>query len=288
MDTYFPDLSQYQPKADIAGIRKQTDAIAARASYGATLDVTMPGRLSLIRQQGFVVSLFYLFLRARQDLQAQVNIVTRLLGSLEAGESVVIDFENDGASMPTVALRDQAADMFELAFQRPTVIYMNASTAKAMPTTRPLWVASYSNVEPDTGHVIWQKTDAGGPWVGCGLCDTNVAHMPAAELAAALGSAPSPTSQPQEDDDMTANLTVEWDDGAKTIVTPDGAIENYPINVVGKCTPAPSYGSFYDLKPQDRQAINWPLQPGDIVSATPVNNLRQARRNLCERQRHRR
>jgi len=49
VDTFFPDISEHQPNADIAGIRKQTDAIGVRASYGTRLDLMMPARLNAVR-----------------------------------------------------------------------------------------------------------------------------------------------------------------------------------------------------------------------------------------------
>lgn len=195
MGVEWPDLSEFQSNADIAGIRKQTDVIAVRVSYGTRLDKCMPARLDEVRGQNFVCALFYLFLRASQDVTAQVNTVSGLLGDLRNGESIVIDYEADAGSMPSVAQRDEAASLFEQIYHKPTLLYMSSSMAVQHPTTRPLWVAAYGKYEPSVSHVIWQHTDAGGPWAGCGLCDSNVYSGNAAELIEALGSAQNVAAQ---------------------------------------------------------------------------------------------
>src|SRR5664279_5539457 len=119
-DTYLPDVSEFQPHADIAAIRLQTGAIAARVSYGTRLDKMMPARVTDIRAQGFVVVLYYLFLRATQPVQDQVSTVVGVLGDLRPGESIVIDYESDNGSIPTITQRDQAAELFEQRYNRPT------------------------------------------------------------------------------------------------------------------------------------------------------------------------
>jgi hypothetical protein len=268
VDTTWPDLSEHQEKADIAGLRKQTEAVAFRVSYGTTLDNQMPFRLNEIRDQGFVVVLAYLFLRSNEDVGAQVNAVTNCLGDLRPGESVVIDFEKDG-TMPTVAQRDEAAGLFEARYHRPTVIYDSASVDTADPTARPVWVASYGcSSEPQAPHVFWQYsngtvTSAGLPmpeWAGCGRSDTNIFHGTAAQLALALGSA---TSTPQGDEDMSDALTIVYPTGAKRVGTPDGAIKD------AGTTP---YGSFYSLRPDERQVLTWPLTNFFALTPVDINN----------------
>src|SRR5664279_6148689 len=160
VDTLFPDVSELQPHADVSAIRRQTDVIAARVSYGTRLDKMMPARVSDIRAQGFVVVLYYLFLRATQPIQDQVDAVIGVLGDLHPGESIVIDYESDNGSIPSVAQRDQAAELFEQRYNRPTVVYENASTAQSAPTSRPVWVAAHGvKTEPATPYLFWQFTD---------------------------------------------------------------------------------------------------------------------------------
>jgi len=250
-DTYLPDVSEFQPHADIAAIRLQTGAIAARVSYGTRLDKMMPARVMDIRAQGFVVVLYYLFLRATQPIQDQVNAVIGCLSDLHPGESIVIDYESDNGSIPSVAQRDQAAELFEQRYNRPTVVYENASTAQSAPTSRPVWVAAYGvKTEPAIPHLFWQYTDgqftsAGHApinWSGCGFCDSSVFHGSASELAAALQSvAPQQSTQPpnQGDDDLSDALTITYPDGTKTVATPDGGIKN---------AGTPFFGSRYSCR----------------------------------------
>jgi GH25 family lysozyme M1 (1,4-beta-N-acetylmuramidase) len=188
-DLLLPDVSEFQSGADIAGIRRQTDAIAVRVAYGTRLDKCMPARRDVIRGQDFTVVLWYLFLRASQDVTAQVQTVINCLGNLRPGESVVIDYERDSGLFgrtPTVGQRDQAASLFEARYGRPTVIYMSASTALGNGTTRPTWIAAYQRNEPAVVHMLWQYTDKGGPWPGCGNCDTSIYRGSAQQLHMSL------------------------------------------------------------------------------------------------------
>jgi hypothetical protein len=59
VDTQWPDISRYHANADIAGIRRETDAIEAQVSYGTHLDPTMPARRDGIRGRGFMLAIFW-------------------------------------------------------------------------------------------------------------------------------------------------------------------------------------------------------------------------------------
>jgi GH25 family lysozyme M1 (1,4-beta-N-acetylmuramidase) len=203
----YADVSEHQPNADFVGIRKQSDVIAARTAYGTRLDLTMPSRRDKIRAAQFQVVIWYMFLRASQDARKQAEATIAMIGDLLPNEFFCVDYESDSShllrtsgaeasfdlatassSMPTVDQRNLAAQTFEDHAKRKTLIYMNASTAGIYPDpSRPLWAAAYQKSEPSIKHVAWQHTNAGGPWAGCGHCDTSTFHGTSEDFLGALG-----------------------------------------------------------------------------------------------------
>ena len=216
----------------------------------------MPKRRDEIREQNFVVALYYLFLRANQPTNAQCQTVIACLGDLRDGETVVIDYEKD-RTLPPIVQRDAAAAIFEARYHRGTLIYENLATIITNPTHRKVWLAKYGGPEPKTPHLLWQYTDRGGPWAGAGYCDTSVYHGTATQLRNELQSI-APTKA--QETDMSTELTIVYANGAKRIGTPDGAILDAGTT---------SYGSFYSLTESERQVLTTPLT--NFFALTPVN-----------------
>lgn len=185
----------------------------ARTAYGTRPDLTMPARRDKIRAAGFEAVIYYMFLRANQPADAQAEATIAMLGDLLPNEFLCVDYESEAAHlrrisggkarlrcrvassvMPSVTQRNLAAATFEEHANRKSLIYMNASTAAAHPDNfRGLIVAAYQSHEPTLKHLAWQKTDAGGPWAGCGNCDTSVFHGTPEDFLGALGPVKGPT-----------------------------------------------------------------------------------------------
>lgn len=197
-DTIFPDISEFQPNADMNALRASgVEAIAVRVCYGnAHIDHNMPIRRDQVRGAGFTAVMWYLFLRPNQDAQSQFNAFTSVIPSLGANEAVFVDWEADGsAGVPSPTLRDQMLAMFDNFYHQPTGLYASASLLAANSTDHPQWVASYGvSQEPAVKHFLWQYTDgkytsgqyAPVNFVSIGKCDTDVFHGTANELCAAI------------------------------------------------------------------------------------------------------
>lgn len=190
-DTLFPDISEFQPNADLHSLRAQTGAVGVRVNYGTTLDKTMPARRDAVRAAGFDAVLWYVFLRPTQDIAAQVSATINCLGDLKHGELVFVDWEKDlNGSVPSTSQRDQALELLDARYGVKAGLYASASMMPAG-IGRPTWVAAYATSEPRVTHNVWQYTDgqytSGGyspvNWPGAGKCDTSVFHGSSTDLA---------------------------------------------------------------------------------------------------------
>jgi GH25 family lysozyme M1 (1,4-beta-N-acetylmuramidase) len=202
-DTIFPDISEHQAKADLAQVRQVTEGIGVRVCYGQRLDLCMPFRRDEVHRNRFKAVLWYLFLRAHQDVAAQVATFTHCIPSLAYGEAAMVDYESDpydNNAWPTEAQRDQAQRLLDAHYGRRAGTY--ASGLVAIPQDRVRWIADYEVAKPHTTYDIWQYTDgyytsgryAPVDWPTIGKRDTNVFHGTADQLAQLL----SPTG----DDDV--------------------------------------------------------------------------------------
>lgn len=195
-DTFFPDLSEFQPNADFAGIRKLTDAVSVRLAYGARSDRTMPARISAVRAQHFDAVVWYIFLRPGTSVPVtmQFQAVRSLLPLLDRGECIAVDWEADtDKQVPTTTDRDALLTMLNNYYGVNDLLYGSASSLATYSGASPLWVASYGvSTEPRVRHAFWQYTDgkyssagyAPMNWPGAGKCDTSVFHGTSQELAA--------------------------------------------------------------------------------------------------------
>jgi hypothetical protein len=256
-DTIFPDVSEFQPHVDFKALRAATAAVAVRVLYGTRLDKNMPKRRDDVRAAGFTAVIWYTFLRASQTPKEQADALIAVLGDLRPGEAVCIDWETDGGRIPSPAARDAACSLLEQRYNQRTLIYTGAALASGGSVQgRPLWIASYGTLEPGQSHVIWQYTNGtytSGKykpvsWPSIGVCDTNVYHGSAEQLAAQIHTNAAPTP-PHDygDDEMAAVFTVEWKNtGHKGVADKTGAYANLG---------SPFYGNPLALKPENRVNI---------------------------------
>lgn len=179
----FPDISEHQPYVDWFALRKITDVIACRITYGTRLDHYMPVRRDTIRQAKFVAVIWYVFLRPDMSAQDQLHAATQAVPSLLPGEAIFVDFESDlSGGRPSVALRDEFCHLADAYYNQTTGIYASASVMGVTQTARPQWIAAYGTVEPNFPHVAWQFTDRQA-WTGIGKCDASVVRTDAATFA---------------------------------------------------------------------------------------------------------
>lgn len=182
---YFPDLSEHQDSVDFVALRKQTNCVSHRVSYGYRLDHKIQSRLAEIREQNFDLVIWYLFLRASQAVDKQTKAVIDCVGNLRQGEFLCVDWETDGQSIPSVSDRDKAAANFERRYNRPTIVYTYESLAKQHPIDRIFWLSKPS-FKPTIKYDIWQFSNGVispkefppvkfmGVKYGCGFCDANM------------------------------------------------------------------------------------------------------------------
>ncbi len=201
-----PDLSEFQPGADMAAIKRLNGGAAIiRACYGAGHPDKAFKSLRAAAA-GFPFLGIYMYLRADQDTSAQVRAFRSIVGSLAPHEAVMIDREEGtGDQLPVVTT---ALDMADAEFgltSRPMAerswLYADEAFAQEHGLTpvfdgpRHAWIAAYGNTEPSLPHILWQCTNGAAgihvtDWPGAGRCDTNLYHGNLAQLAARQYVAP--------------------------------------------------------------------------------------------------
>jgi hypothetical protein len=199
--TLVPDFSEWQPNVNIAGVRKQTDAIILRVGYGhdhkdLVIDRTRPQAV----QQGFKFTGLYHYLVAGQDPVAQAEIYCNWVGHLNPGEIPIVDCEEGQGSLQEARCNswfnivDNHFGLAGLALDKRSWCYSGANFAGAylgsiFASARHTWVAAYQSTEPSIGHTLWQSTNGAvginrTSWAGAGYCDTSVTGYSADQLGA--------------------------------------------------------------------------------------------------------
>jgi GH25 family lysozyme M1 (1,4-beta-N-acetylmuramidase) len=186
----FPDLSEFQPGADLAGIRKLTPAIIIRAAYGADhIDHCFESFRSGAHANNFQFIGIYHYLVAGQDPTVQADAFCKLLGDLKPGEIPILDIEEGAGSQVTrssiwLSYVDHYFDLVARILDKRSWIYSypgfisSAGLSTAFSSSRPTWVAQYDTAAPSVPHTLWQSTDGQKgvnitDWPGAGKCDTN-------------------------------------------------------------------------------------------------------------------
>lgn len=208
MSLILPDLSEWQPNADMGGIKRVNDgAVIVRLAYG-TSHPDHPG--ARMRRDaaaaGFQFTGLYQYIVAGQDIRQQAEVFCGLIGHLAPHEIPVADLE-EGAGNQSGRFAQWARVISSRTGKRPW-LYSGESFANSAGlaplfngTAFHTWVAAYGDTEPSLGHTLWQSTDgtAGAhrtDWPGAGFCDTSLYHGDLAQLAA-LVTPPAPAPAPQ-------------------------------------------------------------------------------------------
>jgi hypothetical protein len=196
MTVLLPDLSEFQPSADMAGIKRANGGAAIiRLAYGDQHPDHVGTRLRAnARMAGFPFLGLYQYLVAGQDVAAQARAFCALAGKLAPHEIPVLDLEEGSGDQFARAAQWMAIVGGELG--RAPWLYSGESFAKDHGLA-PIfdgslvhtWVAAYRTTEPALGHTLWQSTNGvtGAnitAWPGAGRCDTSIYHGTLEQLAA--------------------------------------------------------------------------------------------------------
>ena len=203
MTLLLPDLSEFEPNADMHGIKAANGGAAIiRACYGTSHPDAVFGKLRAAAS-GFAFLGIYEYLTAFQDAATQAHTFVKLVGKLAPHEVPILDLEEgsgdqSGRAAAWFGVVDEAFGLSTLPLSRRSWLYSGQSFAVAaglapvFRSARRTWVAAYRDT--DAGllpHSLWQSTNGvvGAnrvSWPGCGHCDTNQYNGTLAQLAEAI------------------------------------------------------------------------------------------------------
>jgi hypothetical protein len=216
MTVLLPDLSEFQPNADMAGIKRANGGAAIiRAAYGhAHPDHVFAHLRASAHAAGYAFLGLYQYLVAGQDVASQAGAFCSAAGKLAPHEVAILDLEEGTGDQSARAAAWLAAVGTRLG-KRPW-LYSGESFAMAH-NLAPIfdgpqvhtWVAAYRAAEPALGHTLWQSTNgqAGAnitDWAGAGRCDTSIYHGTLEQLAALTGPPHTPGQAPHVVTHVTA------------------------------------------------------------------------------------
>ncbi len=191
--TLLPDLSEFQPDADMAGIKaKNGGAAIIRAAYGDAHPDQIFAHLRAAAA-GYKFLGLYQYVVASQDITAQANAFVRLVGKLAAHEIPIIDLEEgdgnqSGRANTWLAAVDSAFGLTARPLGERSWLYSDENFATShglasfFHSRRRTWLAAFTAVEPTSlPHTLWQSTNGSvgahiTSWPGAGKCDTSVYH----------------------------------------------------------------------------------------------------------------
>jgi hypothetical protein len=203
MTVLLPDLSEFQPHADMPAIRaKNGGAAIIRACYG-TSHPDHAFRNLRSSAAGFSFLGIYQYVVAGQGIPAQASAFCDTVGTLGAHEFPVMDLE-EGDGDQSVRAAEWLTTVGLKLHKRPW-LYSGLNYAETHGLA-PIfngpevhtWVAAYGSTEPTLGHTLWQSTNGTTgahitDWPGAGKCDTSLYHGTLAELSALIpGKTPLP------------------------------------------------------------------------------------------------
>lgn len=201
MTLLLPDVSEFQPGADLVGVKKLNGgAVVLRVAYGTSHpDATFAPHRATAAKLGYGFVGCYHYLTAAQDAATQAHVFVRLVGKLAPHEVPILDLEEgDGDQSHRAAawfgVVDEAFGLSPLPLNKRSWLYSGENFAQdhrlgpVFDGARHTWVAAYRGTEPVLGHTLWQSTNGlvGShvtKWPGCGNCDTNLFHGALPQLA---------------------------------------------------------------------------------------------------------
>lgn len=205
-----PDVAEFQPNTDMAGIKKMNGGFAIiRVCYGTSHpDHFYVRHRADSVEAGFRAVGLYQYLVKSQDVSLQANAYCELVGKLAPWEFPVLDYEEaaPGADQHARALKwlrivEEKLGKRPWLYSGAFFAVDNGLAPLFNGTDYHTWVAAYGSVEPALGHTLWQSTDGRvgshiTRWPGAGLCDTNVYHGTIADLRAVVDPGDGPAPRP--------------------------------------------------------------------------------------------
>ncbi len=208
-----PDISEWEPNADLAGIKRANGgAVILRAAYGASHpDKCFTRYRAQAAALGYAFTGLYHYVTAGEDITAQARAFLAIVGRLAPHEVPILDLEEGaGDQLPRASAWLVAVDGALGLSSRPlnerSWLYSGLDYAQShglapvFASARHTWVAAFGPQEPALGHVLWQSTNGAvgsniTDWPGAGKCDTSLFHGDLAQLAALSGRYPPPSPQ---------------------------------------------------------------------------------------------
>jgi hypothetical protein len=245
-----PDISEFQPSADLAGIKKLNGgAVILRVAYGESHPDTVFARhRAAASALGFAFTGLYQYLAAGQDAAAQARAFISLTGRLAPHEVAILDLEEgDGDQAGRAATW---AGIVDSSLGGVSWLYSGLAFAQehglapVFSGPRHTWVAAYGDTEPSLGHTLWQCTDGTTganitDWPGAGRCDTSLYHGTLAQLAALTRAGPAKPAVP-------APAPREWVTAGMSSLTQLAAQHHTEPSVILLLTAQHSPGGVFD------------------------------------------
>jgi GH25 family lysozyme M1 (1,4-beta-N-acetylmuramidase) len=257
-----PDVSHHQGVVDMAAVARAGHAfVGIKVSEGTGYRDPLFDRNRGNAVAAGLIRLLYHFCRpgraaTHDDSLAEARWFVRCIGTLQAGEVVVADIEDDKATgdltawtLTFLAEVDRLTGRADGSPNDDAVLYTYAPFARAHLRSRPaeladrhLWLAAYSNSPtvpaPWRSWTFWQHTSNGTCPGITGRCDLNRFSGPLAALQAIAGippaqphQLPAPISTEEDAVNRTAPQVVAghtgpWPNGRWTTITasPDGHV----------------------------------------------------------------
>lgn len=193
---HLADVSEFQGTIDWPAYGRAFPAVIIRAHNGSRPDkrfaANRDGARSNVALRGF-----YHYLKAGRDPAVQAAGFCNTVAALLPGEFVAVDAEEGSGSQ--VERVQQWMAVVDKRLGTRSWLYSGQAFAQAhlgalVPFhDRNVWLANYRSHPPDLPCTLWQHTDAEAHAGIPAPCDCSIYQGTAAELAALLGGAPTPT-----------------------------------------------------------------------------------------------
>ncbi len=215
------DVSHHQEPVDWTRVRGAGYGFAiVRASYGGSpndLDRRYLEHRDGARIAGLVVGHYHFAYPGGDDALTEANHFIQVLGSMPAGEFVVLDIERGSGNVAVWArvwlgVVEKAVGRLPLVYGYPA--FLRDQLPDPALAHYPLWIAHYDVERPDIplpwgAAVIWQQSSTGHVPGVVGNCDLNLclAELPASCFGGAA-PIPDPPPPPPPPPDWTEEMIV--------------------------------------------------------------------------------
>jgi Glycosyl hydrolases family 25 len=194
-DLVFPDVSEWQGLPQFTGMA----AVVIRAHNGYRPDNSFERNREAAHAAGCRIIGIYQYMlgnadpgEGTPDNKGQARLLLDTVGALQAGEFLICDLEEAATDTSDEQPRYLAWRSVASTVSPVTWLYSGLDFSQAH-GLNPEWLAAYQNTEPNTGHIVWQNTDAyHWPW---GFSDASIYHGTVDQLIE-LVFPPPPTPAP--------------------------------------------------------------------------------------------